>query len=194
MMWNSVSIPGKPRILVVDASNNLGAWEWEFCNRLYASLKRRKLGLVGTAPVRAERPEDLTPHLGATDAGNCILLFCQGSDELVPPEASMRSYWAWLNSCAGQVPKLFAACTWEGYDPVVSQEILGSSESFAPLALAQQSPLTPREAGLYFMKFFTELELHSEDSITGKMVWFSGSKARELLRRRRLPGKFGVRC
>ena len=193
MMWSSVSIPGKPRILVVDASHDLGAWEWEFCNRRRASLERRKLRLVGSAPVQVERPEDLTPHLGAEDAGNCIPLFCQGRDQLVPPEASMRNYWAWLNSCGGQVPKLFAACTWEGYDPVVSQEILGS-ESFAPLALAQQSPLTPREAGLYFMKFFTDLELHSEDSITGKMFWFSGSKARELLLRRRLLGKFGVRC
>ena len=44
------------------------------------------------------------------------------------------------------------------------------------------------------MEFFTELELHFEDSITGKMVWFSGSKARELLRRGRLLGKSGVRC
>ena len=109
MMWSSVSIPGKPRILVVDASHDLGAWEWEFCNRRYASLERRKLRLVGSAPVQVERPEDLTPHLGAGDAGNCTLLFCQGRDQLVPPEASMRSYWAWLNSCGGQVPKLFAA-------------------------------------------------------------------------------------
>ena len=44
------------------------------------------------------------------------------------------------------------------------------------------------------LKFFTEMGLHSSDDITGKMVWFSCSKARELLRRRRLVGKVGVRC
>ena len=106
----------------------------------------------------------------------------------------MASYWAWLNSQVELPPLVFAACTWESYDPSVSREILESPDTFAPLALAPQSPLTPREASLFLLKFFTELDLHSTDSITGRMVWFSHSKARELLRRRRLAGKVGLRC
>ena len=136
----------------------------------------------------------MLPHLEPQEAFNCILLCSHGERDGVSPGASLRSYWSWLNSRAGLLPKLFAVCTWESYDSAVSQEILGSPESFAPLALAPQSPLTPREASLYLLKFFTELDLHSDDGITGRMVWFSWSKARELLRSRRLTGTFGVRC
>ena len=194
MMWSSVSIAGKPTILVVDASHNLEGWELEFCDRLYTSMSRRGLHLKGNAPVRVERPEDLASDLEAQEAFNCILLFAHEESEGAPPGAGLRSYWSWLDSYAGLHPVLFGGCSWEGYDPTASQEILESPESFAPLALVPQSPLTPREAGLFFLKFFTELELHSTDSITGRMVWFSCSKARELLRRRRLTGKFGMRC
>jgi len=193
MLWNSVSIPGKPNILVVDASCNLGGWESEFCDRLFATMKRRKLLLQGSAPVRIPQPNALLPYLEPQEAFNCILLFSHGEGDYVPPESKLSNYWEWLK-CHVSPPKLFAACTWESYDPRVSQEILKSPQTFAPLALAQQSPLTPREAGLFSLKFFTEMDLHSSDSVTGKMVWFSCSKARELLRRRRLPGKVGVRC
>ena len=194
MLWSSVSIGGKPTILVVDASCNLEGWEFEFCDRLCASMKRRSLLIKGSAPVRVERPEDLLPHLEPQEAFNCILLFGHGEGDHVAPEAKLSSYWAWVNSHVQLSAKLFAACMWESYDPVVSQEILESPKSFAPLALAPQSLLTPREASLFFLKFFTELDLHSSDSITGRMVWFAGSKAKELLRRRRLTGKFGLRC
>ena len=54
--------------------------------------------------------------------------------------------------------------------------------------------LTPREAGLYFLKFFIELHLHAPSEISGRMVWFSASKAAALLRRRGLPGTVGLRC
>lgn len=193
MLWSSVSIPGKPTILVVDASCNLGGWEFEFCDRLFATMKRRNLLLQGGTPSRVERPDDLLAHLEPQEAFNCILLFSQADATPLPPEATLRNYWEWLNSHI-RLPKLFAACTWERYDPEMSQEILKSPKTFAPLALAPQSPLTPREAGLFSLKFFTEMDLHSSDSVTGKMVWFSCSKARELLRRRRLSGKVGVRC
>ena len=82
----------------------------------------------------------------------------------------------------------------EDYDPETTHDILKSPTNFAPLAVAQGSPLTPREAGLFFLKFFIELDLHSSDEISGRMVWFSWSKARELLRRRRLTGVVEVRC
>ena len=194
MLWSSVSIAGKPTILVVDASHNLRGWEFEVCNRIFASMRRRNLSLKGSEPVRVEHVEELTPHLEPQDGYNCILLFGQGGGQQRTPEANLRGFWELLNSYFTASPKFLAACIWESYDPMVSQEILESSQSFAPLALAPQSPLTPREGFLFFMKFFTELDLHSEGSITGKMVWFSCSKARELLRRRNLTGKVGARC
>ena len=194
MLWSSNSIPGKPTILLVDASCNRGGWEFDFCDRLYASMKRRGLLLKVSAPVRVERPEELLPHLEPQHDFNCMLLFDHGEGEYAAPETNLTSYWTWLNSRVQPPGLLFAACMWESFDPTVSQEILGSGESFAPLALAPQTPLTPREAGLFFLKFFIELDLHSGDAITGRMVWFACSKARELLRRRRLTGKVGARC
>ena len=190
MLWSSTSISGKPTILVVDASCNAAGWESEFCDRIFAAMKRRGLLLRGSSPVRVEDPGFLRPHLEPDEGPNCIFLLSHGNEATA---AGLKSYWEWLNSYS-QPAKLFASCTWESYDPELTQEILKSPRTFAPLALAQQSPLTPREAGLFMLKFFTEMGLHSSDDITGKMVWFSCSKARELLRRRRLVGKVGVRC
>ncbi len=194
MLWSSVSIAGNPTILVVDASHNLRGWEFEACDHVFSSMKRRRLLLKGSEPVQVECPDDLVPHLEPLDEYNCILLFSHGEGELVASDSNLRGYWELLNSYCTTSPKLFAACSWDSYDSEVSQEILDSPQSFAPLALAPQSPLTPREGFLFSLKFFTELNLHSEESITGKMVWFSCSKARELLRRRYLSGKVGLRC
>ena len=194
MLWSSVSIPGKPGILMVDASQDRNEWESAFCARLFTSMRRRGLVLLGDAPARIEDPEELAEHLEPDGALNCILLLGHGEGAPTAAAVTVRSCWEWLSRRSDLAPKLFAACTWESYDPDGSREILESPTTFAPLALAQQSPLTPREASLYYLKFFTELELHSEAAITGRMVWFSGSKAKELLRRRRLPGTVGVRC
>ena len=190
MLWSSASVSGRPVLLIIDASCNFLGWESDFCQRIYNSMSRRDLRLSGSGPAQVGRPEELSQHLEGQDTFNCMLLFNHGR----PDQWDLRSYWRWLKDRAGLLPKLFVACSWENYDPITSEEILNSEETFAPLALAQQTPLTPRESGLYLLKFFTELGLHSEDNITGKMVWFSAFKAKELLRRRRLEGKFGARC
>ena len=194
MLWSSVSIPGKPVILMVDASHDIGGWESEFCDRLFAGMRRRGLQLKESSPVRVEHPEYLMRYLEAQEPVNCVLLFCHLEGDRVASGTGLRSYWDWFNSSVTPSPMLFAACAWEEHDPALSQEILESPNSFAPLAIAQQSAIVPRGAGLFFLKFFTELDLHSDESITGRMAWFSCSKARELLKRRRLTDKFGLRC
>ena len=186
MLWSSASVSGRPVLLIVDASSNTLGWESEFCRRMYTIMRSRGLHLVGSGPVQVAEPGELMPHLENQDSFNCILLFSTGR--------VLGAYWRHLGAQKGFLPKLFVACSWEDYDPVTADEILKTDETFAPLALAQQTPLTQRESGLYLLKFFIELELHSSDNINGKMVWFSASKAKELLRRRRLEGKFGVRC
>ena len=193
MLWSPTAIPGSPRVLIVDASCNAEGWEGEFCDRMADTLKRKQLQLVGEAPVRVGRPEAMAEVLESQDF-NCLLLFGHGQGQSVHEEAKLKEYWTWLCRHEGLAPMLLALCTCETYDPETSQAILEAREGFARLALAPQSPLTPRAAWLFFMKFFTELDLHTSDAITGKMVWFSYAKARELLKRRRLPGEVGVRC
>jgi len=194
LFWSQITIPGKPRLLVVDGSNNAQGWEAEFCHRFFNVMSRKGIGLVGEAPLCADHPQDLSEALQDQEAFNCIFLFCHGDEAQGSQKSKLSSFWEWLSRYEGLTPKLLAVCTCETYDPGTSQSILAAEDSFAQLTIAPQSLLSPRAAGLFMMKFFTELDLHAHDSITGKMVWFSHSKAREIMRRRHLPGRVGMRC
>ena len=122
-----------------------------------------------------------------------MFLACHGKPTQ-SEDTALTAYWEWLSQHQGLDPKLLAVCTWEDHNAETSESILASEANVASLAIAPQSPLSPRAAGLFYMKFFTALGDHSSDSITGRMVWFSCSKAKELLRRRRLAGQIGMRC
>ena len=193
MLGNSVTIPGKPTILLIDGSRNLEGWESSFCDRLLDRLLRRGIHFVADLPVRPAKPAELVSSLDPEDDFNCILLLCHGEGERVSQEAKLSSYWEWLNQYPWENPKLFAALTWQSYDPHASREILESSNSFAPVALAPTSSVTPRVGGLFFVKFFAELHLHSFDSISGGMARFSYAKAKHLLERRGISGSVGLR-
>ncbi len=54
-------------------------------------------------------------------------------------------------------------------DAETSELILDSGRNVASLAVAPQSP-SSRDAGLFIMKFFTELRDYSSGSINGRMV------------------------
>ena len=194
MFWSDVTIPGKPRLLVVDSSRNAQGWEAEFCSRIYQVLKRKQMRLAGEGPLRVDRPQEMSEALVDQEGFNCIFLFSHGGGPHATEESNLSSFWNWLSGYEGLSPKLLAVCTCEDYDQDTSQSILAAEDSFAQFALVPNSPMPPRAAGLFFMKFFNELDLHADDAITGKMVWFSRTKARELLRKRRLPGEIGMRC
>ena len=194
MFWSDTSIPGKPRLLLVDSSSNVQGWEAEFCSRIYHVLQRKQMRLAGEGPLLVDRPQDVSQALLDQETINCIFLFSHGGGPHSSEESNLSSFWNWLSRCEGLSPKLLAVCTCEDYDPDTSESILKAEDSFAPFAIVPQSPLSPRAAGLFFLKFFTELDMHAPDEITGKMVWFSRSKARELLRKRHLPGEIGMRC
>ena len=191
-MWSQTTIPGEPRLLIVDGSGDVQGWEAAFCDRVWNLLTRKGFRLVGDAPLRARNPEDLAEPL-VQDSFNCLFLACHGKATDLD-HSSLAAYWAWLSRQQGVDPKLLAVCSWEDHDADTTESILGSGDNVASLAIAPQSPLSPRAAGLFYMKFFAELGDHSTDSITGRMVWFSCTKAREILRRRRLPGQVGMRC
>ena len=138
-------------------------------------------------------PGDLSLHAPLLEAASSILLVGPGASASLRASLKVWGYWEWLvANVAG--PKLFACCSWEDYDASLSDLILQASDELAPIAVVQQSPVAARDGALFFLKFFTELELHSEGRITGRMAWFSWSKAKELLKRRRLPATFGLRA
>ena len=193
MFGSSTAIEGPPVVLLVDASRNLAGWESEVCDRMFTAMDRRGMGLAGRGPLRVSQPEDLKPHLQLLESANCLLLVGHGGETTPTAASEMRGYVAWLEANATGA-KLLAVCSWESYDPDVSEGLLNAPSDLAAMALAQQSSVTAREGGLFLLKFFTELALHSEERVTGRMAWFSWSKARELLKRRDLPGTFGLRA
>ena len=193
--WSPITIPGRPRLLFLDASANAEGWEREFADRLFTVYRRKRIALVTEAPVRLTHPEDLSPYVVRQAEFNCVLLFGH-TGENVRQEARLGRIWTWLSEQPGLSPKLVALMTAEDLDLATSQAVLEAKDSFAKLAVAPLTPLVPRAAGLFFMKFFTELDLHAEaeGTVTGKMVWFSHSKAKVLLARRHYAGAVGLRC
>lgn len=179
-MWSSITIPGSPRILFVDASRNIHGWEYEFSDRLYQSLQRSQLQMLGNTPLRVGNVTELKLN---ELIFNCLILFANAEPEFSLPRLDSEL-----------PPFLLAILSSPTFDPDMSEEVLKSTPAVAPMVIAPLSAMTAREAGLFYLKFFTELKLHSTDQISGKMVWFSFSKARELLRRRRYAAKFGIRC
>jgi hypothetical protein len=174
-MWSSVSIPSIPRILMLDATQNREGWEYAFSDRLYQSLKKSELQMEADAPLQNNQLRDYQ--------FNCLLIFAHSQKDVFKTIGSQ------------QLPQyLLAICSTDGFDAGSGESILKSEPPIAPMVITPLSTMSAREAGLFYLKFFTELKLHSKDNISGKMVWFSFSKAKELLKRRRYTAKFGVRC
>ena len=194
MIWSQTTIPGKPRLLVVDGACNAQGWESEFSQRMFTVLKRKGLGLMGERPLQPSQPQDMSEALEDQEAFNCLFLLCHGEEAGIPQESWLAAYWAWLSHCELLTPKLFAVCTFETPDPETNRLILDAPDSFAKFAIVPGSSISQRAAGLFYLKFFAELDLHADDAIMGKMVWFSQAKAKELLKRRNLPGQLEVRC
>lgn len=190
LFWSDVTIPGRPRVLVLDAVADRSGWEAEACERIVASLVRRKIAVVGGSPIPVAGADDLRSAAGSAEDFNCVFLSARAD-----ASPSAAECWAALQDCLAGESKLFAVCTWDSADPDVSADVLGAGVTFAPMAVAQQEPMTGRGASLFFMKFFAELDMHSEStgSLTGKMVWFGHSKAREIMRRRHYDGRVGLR-
>jgi hypothetical protein len=176
-MWSSVSIKGVPRILMIDVTQNREGQEYAFSDRLYQSLKKSELHMEAAGPLHSI-PDQLSDY-----QFNCLLIFAHSPKDVLDTIGSQH-----LSS------SLLAIFSTDGFDAQSGESILKLSPPAAPIVIAPLSTMSLREAGLFYLKFFTELKLHSTDSISGKMVWFSVSKARELLKRRRYAAKFGVRC
>lgn len=133
------------------------------------------------------------PAIDSLAPVNSLLLIAYGEEGASGASIGLGNCWTWLKANLEE-PVLLSVCSLGVPDSEVGHAILKGDDAMAPLAVVQETAMTPRAAGLFFLKFFTELQLHSEDSITGKMVWFSAVKAKELLKRRKLEGRVGVKC
>ena len=119
---------------------------------------------------------------------SCIVLLGSANNS----RERLLNTWDWLLANV-EGPKLAVACHWGAPDSQLTDAVLGSTASWAPIAIAQETNVLPREGALFLLKFLTEMDLHSTDRITGRMAWFAWKKAGELLKRRRMNARFGLR-
>ncbi len=194
MFWSEITIPGEPKVMFIDACQNVQGWETDFGDRTAKVLMRKDTKLLEDRVIRINSRSEIIPKLLEKDSFNTIFLLCHEGESRISQELQLKNLWDWIVKSAQLSPKLFVACTCDYVEAKVSESILENKDAFSQLALVPQLQLPIRSAGLFFMKFFSELQLHAQESITGKMVWFSHSKAREILRRRNLSGKIGLKC
>ena len=191
-MWSQKSVEGRPRMLIADGSGETLGEGAELCQRLFFALQKRGIHMAGSAPVHLGPPESLGLAMDSLGPINSLFLLAYGGNGLPAAATGIGAYWAWLKGNLS-TPVLLSTCSLGVPDTDASQDVLKGDNAVAPLAVVQETAMTPRAAGLFFLKLFTEIHLHSEDSITGKMVWFSAVKAKELMKRRRLEGKFAIK-
>ena len=110
-MWSQTTIPGKPRLLIVDGSGNVQGWESEFCDRIWNVLTRKGFQLVGDAPLRTRQPQDLAELYRDQDSFNCLFLACHSDPEQSLDSSLLSVYWDWLSQEESRYPKLLAVCT-----------------------------------------------------------------------------------
>ena len=194
MFWSQITIPNKPKLLVIDIRSSHPRPEETLCDKVFNVLSRKGIPLTSKEPFRPSEPDQLAEAINTNSGFNCLLLICESDLQNPQPAYTLKDYWSWLSVYQGLPPSLVAMCTPDTYDEHTSKSVLEQQNSFAQIAIAPKSTLNIRASGLFYMKFFTELDLHAHDSITGRMVWFSHSKAREILRRRKLEGQMGIRC
>jgi hypothetical protein len=185
-MMSKTVIEQPLRLAVIDASGNAAGWESQVCQRLVATLVRRGLAMVSDTPLAIDDPSDLGRHANELAEASCIVLCGPGERE------GLAAYWRWLSENVGG-PKLVVVCSWEAYDPALSEAVLRDEPTWAPIAVVPQSPVAARDGALFLLKFLVELDLHSQHTMTGRMAWFAWTKARELLRRRGLAARFELR-
>jgi len=186
--WSDATIEGRPRVLTVDITGNRDGWEHDSAHRVHSSMPRRKISVATEEPVIGEASE-LAKMINGAGEFNAMLLLCRPADS-----DAAAQIWGQIKEVNTEA--LLAICTWDTAEPLLASAVGESTGSFGQLAVVQESPMTIRAAGLFFMKFFAELDMHSEatHSMTGKMVWFGHSKAREILRRRNYEGRVSLKA
>ena len=188
-MLSKTVIDAPFRVLLIDATGNVGGFEWETSSRLLSALGRRGVALVDVEPLKVEDVSDIGRRTDALSTATCVVLL---ASEQGPPGRGL-AVWEWIGSnVAG--PKLAAVCQWGAQDPALTDAVLKAPSAWAPIGIAPETAVGPREGGLFLLKFLTEMDLHSDERMTGRMAWFAWRKADELVKRRGMAVRFGLRA
>lgn len=163
---------GAPRVLFVDATQNLGGWEHKTSARIFRSMKRRKVEVAGSEFLKPTSPEELSPML-QSEKFNCLLIAGQGRGPGIEESNTLKAYLSTVQDCCNNpAVKLVAFWTCGRPDPQFKKDAL-AAEGSAPIVLCSESDLESHEAFVFFSRFFEELALHCPDAISRPMARFS---------------------
>ncbi len=170
-------------LLLIDSTCNAQGWEWSVSRRLVSVLAKRGVVFADEEVIAITEANELENHLLSLETATCVVLLSRGDNQGV---------WDWLQAKIDS-PKIAVVCHWGEATPDLTDAVLKAVGGWAPIAVAPESAIEPREGALFLLKFLTEMYLHSNGRMTGRMVWFAWRKANELLKRRRMGAIFGLR-
>ncbi len=168
----SIQIPGKPKVLALNAAGNVNGWENEMAARVCNVMRRQQVEVVG--PVLIEDVTKLNESVTKSDA-NCLFVM-----------ATAKKLSELLNTIGkGYKDKSKVLAVY--LTDQVSAEL--GKTPFTIATLISTPSLTQKEAALFYPEFFSELSNHSEDGIGMPMVRFCHAKANRFA-----PGKVEIRA
>ena len=165
----------RPLVLFVDATQNLQGWEHNASARVFRSMKRRKVQMVGTGPAKPQSPDEFEELLACRDNFNCLLVAGHGQAPDLPISALLKTYWDVMNQHNNPSLALLAAWTCGRPDPKLKEEVMQVGGP-VPIVLASAVDLDGKEAYLFFSRFFEELDIHCPQAITAPMARFAYTK------------------
>ena len=186
-MWSSAFIPGKPVVSVIAIEETETATGLATTSRLSQKLKRRKIAL-GSSNLASVLHAN-TPPTSTADS-NCFLLVWTTFEGRA--NDCLSTIWESLLQRSKSGPILVALLGGVDADPAFEQ-IIETPGPTIPFLLTQTRSVPFHHGEAYILKFFSELALHSPDNISGKMVWFSATKAAALLKTRGVATAFTLR-
>ena len=165
-------------MLLVDVTQNLEGWEHKASERVYRSMKRRKVQVVGPEAFRPTSVMEFASLLEGQGDYNCLLVMGQGQGEGVEERSTLKVYLdPMLEKQRGAPLALVAVWTCGRSDPELRRKVIHAKD-LAPIALASESDLGPHEGFVFFSRFFEELDLHCPQAITPAMARFAYLKTR----------------
>ena len=174
MVLKKTTIAGKPLVLFIDTTRNAAGWEHQLSQRIFSSIERRGVAVLGDGPYHISSPEEMAEVFQRHSDFNCLLLQAHGDSG----SGNMQECWEWLSSQGNLGPKLFAASVCGGHPHALAERVL-QSQGFASIAVVPVEQLLARQAAPFFVKFFVELDLHTKDSISSIMAQFAFAKAQK---------------
>lgn len=145
--------------MLIDGTKNVHGWEYEFSDKLWQSLHKEGVRMVGDGPVRLTSALQLGDALSVAprDTELSLLLFVHGvRKDQKPDGSSVYAYGCWFVVHPASSVRLFTLCVCREMERGFATEIAQSGGGI-PYKIVPNRNLSLEEAEQFFYAFFREL-------------------------------------